>query len=244
VHPADELASHLRPDRGWLEQLGNEFQQPYMRALADFLTAEEAAGKTLFPARRHIFNALNSTPLEKVSVVILGQDPYHGPGQAHGLSFSVRPYVPKPPSLLNIFKEIQDDLTIQPPDHGCLQTWAEEGVLLLNTVLTVTQGNAGAHQGQGWETFTDQVIDLVNRERNGVVFILWGSHARKKGRNIDRRKHLVLESPHPSPLSAYRGFFGCKHFSKANEWLKQQGEPPINWALPSQLELLKRYGKA
>jgi len=244
VHPADELASHLRPDRGWLEQLGQEFHQPYMQALADFLATEEAAGKTLFPARRHIFNALNSTPLEKVSVVILGQDPYHGPGQAHGLSFSVRPYVPKPPSLLNIFKEIQDDLTIQPPDHGCLQTWAEEGVLLLNTVLTVTQGNAGAHQGQGWELFTDKVIDLVNRERDGVVFILWGSHARKKGKNIDRRKHLVLESPHPSPLSAYRGFFGCKHFSKANDWLQKQGKPPINWALPSQLDLLKRYGKA
>jgi uracil-DNA glycosylase len=244
VHPADELDSHLRPDRGWLEQLGQEFHQPYMQALADFLATEEAAGKTLFPARRHIFNALNSTPLEKVSVVILGQDPYHGPGQAHGLSFSVRPYVPKPPSLLNIFKEIQDDLTIQPPDHGCLQTWAEEGVLLLNTVLTVTQGNAGAHQGQGWELFTDKVIDLVNRERDGVVFILWGSHARKKGKNIDRRKHLVLESPHPSPLSAYRGFFGFKHFSKANDWLQKQGKPPINWALPSQLDLLKRYGKA
>jgi uracil-DNA glycosylase len=244
VHPADELASHLRPDRGWLEQLGQEFQQSYLRSLAEFLAAEEAAGKTLFPARRHIFNALNSTPLEKVSVVILGQDPYHGPGQAHGQSFSVRPYVPKPPSLLNIFKEIQDDLTIQPPDHGCLQTWAEQGVLLLNTVLTVTQGNAGAHQGQGWETFTDRVIDLVNRERDGVVFILWGSHARKKGKNIDRRKHLVLESPHPSPLSAYRGFFGCKHFSKANDWLQQQGKQTINWALPSQLNLLKRYGKA
>jgi uracil-DNA glycosylase len=244
VHPADELASHLRPDRGWLEQLGQEFQQPYMQALADFLATEEAAGKTLFPARRHIFNALNSTPLERVSVVILGQDPYHGPGQAHGLSFSVKPYVPKPPSLLNIFKEIQNDLSIQPPDHGCLQTWAEQGVLLLNTVLTVTQGNAGAHQGQGWESFTDQVIDLVNRERDGVVFILWGSHARKKGKNIDRRKHLVLESPHPSPLSAYRGFFGCKHFSKANDWLQQQGKQAIDWALPSQLELLKRYGKA
>ena len=244
MHPADELASHLRPDRGWLEQLGQEFQQPYMQALADFLATEEAAGKTLFPARRHIFNALNSTPLERVSVVILGQDPYHGPGQAHGLSFSVKPYVPKPPSLLNIFKEIQNDLSIQPPDHGCLQTWAEQGVLLLNTVLTVTQGNAGAHQGQGWESFTDQVIDLVNRERDGVVFILWGSHARKKGKNIDRRKHLVLESPHPSPLSAYRGFFGCKHFSKANDWLQQQGKQAIDWALPSQLELLKRYGKA
>ena len=244
MHPADELASHLRPDRGWLEQLGQEFQQPYMQALADFLATEEAAGKTLFPARRHIFNALNSTPLERVSVVILGQDPYHGPGQAHGLSFSVKPYVLKPPSLLNIFKEIQDDLSIQPPDHGCLQTWAEQGVLLLNTVLTVTQGNAGAHQGQGWELFSDKVIDLVNRERDGVVFILWGSHARKKGKNIDRRKHLVLESPHPSPLSAYRGFFGCKHFSKANEWLDRQGKQLIDWSLPSQVELLKRYGKA
>ena len=244
MHPAAELASHLRPDRGWLEQLDEEFHKPYLRSLAEFLTTEEAAGKTLFPARRHIFNALNSTPLAKVAVVILGQDPYHGPGQAHGLSFSVRPYVPKPPSLLNIFKEIQDDLGIAPPDHGCLQTWAEQGVLLLNTVLTVTQGNAGAHQGQGWEPFTDQVIELVNRERDGVVFILWGSHARKKGNNIDRRKHLVLESPHPSPLSAYRGFFGCKHFSKANEWLLSRGSKPIDWSLPSQLDLLKRFGKA
>ncbi len=244
MHPAEELASHLRPDRGWLEQLGGEFEKPYLRKLAEFLAAEETAGKTLFPARRHIFNALNSTPLEKVSVVILGQDPYHGPGQAHGLSFSVRPYVPKPPSLLNIFKEIQHDLAITPPDHGCLQTWAEQGVLLLNTVLTVVQGQAGAHQGQGWEAFTDQVIDLVNRERDGVVFILWGSHAHKKGKNIDRNRHLVLESPHPSPLSAYRGFFGCQHFSKANDWLEQKGKQGVDWTLPIKQELLKRYGKA
>ena len=244
MHPADELASYLRPDRGWLEKLDEEFRKPYLRALAEFLTAEEAVGKTLFPARRHVFNALNSTPLERVSVVILGQDPYHGPGQAHGLAFSVRPYVAKPPSLLNIFKEIQNDLDIQPPDHGCLQTWAEQGVLLLNTVLTVAHGQAGAHQGQGWEPFTDKVIDLVNRERDGVVFILWGSHARKKGRNIDRSRHLVLESPHPSPLSAYRGFFSCKHFSKANDWLQEQGKQTIDWALPSQIDLLKRYGKA
>ncbi len=244
MHPAEELASHLRPDQGWLEQLGGEFQKPYLRTLAEFLAAEETAEKTLYPARRHIFNALNSTPLEKVSVVILGQDPYHGPGQAHGLSFSVRPYVPKPPSLLNIFKEIQDDLAITSPDHGCLQTWAEQGVLLLNTVLTVVQGQAGAHQGQGWEVFTDQVIDLVNREREGVVFILWGSHARKKGKNIDRTRHLVLESPHPSPLSAYRGFFGCQHFSKANNWLEQKGKQRVDWALPSKQDLLKRYGKA
>ena len=243
MHPADELASHLRPGRGWLEQLGCEFREPYLRTLAEFLAAEETAGKTLFPARRHIFNALNSTPLEKVKVVILGQDPYHGPGQAHGLSFSVRPYVPKPPSLLNIFREIQDDLAITPPDHGCLQTWAEQGVLLLNTVLTVVQGQAGAHQGQGWEQFTDQVIELVNRERDGVVFILWGSHARRKGQNIDRSRHLVLESPHPSPLSAYRGFFGCQHFSKANNWLEQKGKRSVDWTLPFKQELLKRYGK-
>ncbi|TGN41035.1 uracil-DNA glycosylase [Marinobacter confluentis] len=244
MHPAEELASHLRPGRGWLEQLGEEFDKPYLVMLAEFLAAEEAAGKTLFPPRRFVFNALNSTPLENVSVVILGQDPYHGPGQAHGLSFSVRPYVPKPPSLLNIFKELQDDLAIKPPDHGCLQTWAEQGVLLLNTVLTVVQGQAGAHQGQGWEAFTDQVIELVNRERVGVVFILWGSHARKKGRNIDRNRHLVLEGPHPSPLSAYRGFFGSKPFSKANNWLEQKGSDQIDWSLPSKENLLGRYGKA
>jgi uracil-DNA glycosylase len=237
VYPADELASYLRPGGGWLEKLGEEFDKPYLRALAEFLAAEEAAGKTLFPARRHIFNALNSTPLERVSVVILGQDPYHGPGQAHGLSFSVRPDVAKPPSLRNIFKEIQEDLDIQPSDHGCLQTWAEQGVLLLNTVLTVAQGQAGAHQGQGWELFTEQVIDLVDRERDGVVFMLWGSHARKKCRNIDRSRHLVLESPHPSPLSAYRGFFGCKHFSKANDWLQQEGKMGVDWALPSRGDL-------
>jgi uracil-DNA glycosylase len=244
MHPAEELAGHLRPDRGWLENLEDEFRQPYMRGLAEFLAAEDAAGKTLFPPRRFVFNALNSTPLENVSVVILGQDPYHGPGQAHGLSFSVRPYVPNPPSLQNIFKELREDAGFSPPDHGCLQTWAEQGVLLLNTVLTVVQGQAGAHQGQGWETFTDRVIDLVNREREGVVFLLWGSHARKKGKSIDRSRHLVLEGPHPSPLSAYRGFFGSRHFSKSNEWLEQKGRPKIDWTLPSKQDLLKRYGKA
>ncbi|MDI9246134.1 uracil-DNA glycosylase [Marinobacter sp. CHS3-4] len=244
MHPADELAGYLRPGRGWLEHLGAEFQQPYMRSLAEFIASEDAAGKTLFPPRRFVFNALNSTPLDKVSVVVLGQDPYHGPGQAHGLSFSVRPHVPNPPSLQNIFKELHDNTGFVPPDHGCLQTWAEQGVLLLNTVLTVVQGQAGAHQGQGWEQFTDQVIDLVNREREGVVFLLWGSPARKKGKAIDRTRHLVLESPHPSPLSAYRGFFGCQHFSKANAWLNQQGKPAIDWSLPSKEQLLQRYEKA
>ncbi|MBU2875853.1 uracil-DNA glycosylase [Marinobacter salexigens] len=238
MHPVDEvLANHLRSDRGWKEHLADEFCQPYMQALAEFLAAEESAGKVLFPDSKHCFNALNSTPLDQVRVVILGQDPYHGPGQAHGLCFSVRPNVPTPPSLVNIFKEIQSDLGISPPDHGCLQSWAEQGVLLLNSVLTVVQGQAGAHQGKGWETFTDRVIETVNRERDGVVFLLWGSYAKKKGQHIDRNRHLVLEGPHPSPLSAYRGFFGCKHFSRANEWLVEQGCRPINWDLPSRADL-------
>ncbi len=241
MSPADVLAGHLKPGRGWDEHLSPEFHQPYMQQLAQFLAAEEAAGKVLFPPSTLCFNALNSTPLDQVSVVILGQDPYHGPGQAHGLCFSVRPDVPPPPSLVNIFKEIQSDLGIAPPDHGCLQPWAEDGVLLLNSVLTVEQGNAGAHQGKGWEDFTDKVIETINRERESVVFLLWGGYARKKGRHIDRDRHLVLEGPHPSPLSAYRGFFGCRHFSQANQWLEEQGQSPVNWALPSKTELLARY---
>jgi uracil-DNA glycosylase len=244
MSPVEVLASQLRPDRGWKEHLSEEFRQPYMQGLAEFLAAEEQAGKVLFPASQHCFNALNSTPLENVRVVILGQDPYHGPGQAHGLCFSVRRNVAIPPSLVNIFKEIQDDLGIAPPDHGCLQPWAEQGVLLLNSVLTVVQGQAGAHQGKGWETFTDKVIETINREREGVVFLLWGSYAKKKGQHIDRTKHLVLDGPHPSPLSAYRGFFGCKHFSKANDWLQRQGKPTVNWALPSKAELIERYKKS
>jgi uracil-DNA glycosylase len=243
MSPVEVLASQLRPDRGWKEHLSEEFRQPYMQGLAEFLAAEEQAGKVLFPANHHCFNALNSTPLENARVVILGQDPYHGAGQAHGLCFSVRPNVAIPPSLVNIFKEIQDDLGIAPPDHGCLQPWAEQGVLLLNSVLTVVQGQAGAHQGKGWETFTDKVIETINREREGVVFLLWGSYAKKKGQHIDRSKHLVLDGPHPSPLSAYRGFFGCKHFSKANDWLRQQGRPTVDWQLPSKEALLERYGK-
>lgn len=242
--PVAALAAQLRSGRGWTEHLADEFRQPYMQSLAEFLAAEEQAGKVLFPARQHCFNALNSTPLDRVSVVILGQDPYHGPGQAHGLCFSVRPEVPPPPSLINIFKEIRDDLGVAPADHGCLQPWAEQGVLLLNSVLTVVQGQAGAHQGKGWEIFTDRVIETVNRERNGVVFMLWGSYAKKKGQHIDRSRHLVLEGPHPSPLSAYRGFFGCRHFSRANQWLQQQGLAPVNWALPAKRDLLAAYGKA
>mgnify|MGYP005810133481 FL=1 len=243
MHPAEALAQQLKPGRGWDEWLADEFRQPYMRQLAEFLAAEEQAGKVLFPPRHLCFNALNSTPLDKVSVVILGQDPYHGPGQAHGLCFSVRPDVPPPPSLVNIFKEIEADLGHPRPDHGCLQAWAEQGVLLLNAVLTVEQGNAGAHQGKGWETFTDKVIETINRERDDVVFLLWGSYARKKGRHIDRNRHLVLEGPHPSPLSAYRGFFGCSHFSRANDWLLSRNRPAIDWSLPPKAELLQRYGK-
>ncbi len=244
MQPVEVLANQLKPGRGWTEHLANEFSQPYMQQLAEFLAAEEQAGKTLFPASHLCFNALNSTPLNQVRVVILGQDPYHGPGQAHGLCFSVRPHVATPPSLLNIFKEIQEDLGIQPPDHGCLQPWADQGVLLLNSVLTVVQGQAGAHQGKGWETFTDRVIETINRERHGVVFLLWGSYAKKKGQHIDRNKHLVLDGPHPSPLSAYRGFFGCRHFSRANEWLQQNGLPTVDWSLPSKSELLEKYGKS
>lgn len=241
MHPVEVLASQLEPGRGWKEYLADEFRQPYMLALAEFLKAEESAGKILFPANSHCFNALNSTPLDRVRVVILGQDPYHGPGQAHGLSFSVRPDVPPPPSLVNMFKEIESDLGIVPADHGCLQPWAAQGVLLLNSVLTVAQGQAGAHQGKGWETFTDKVIEAVNRERGGVVFLLWGNYAKKKGRHIDRNRHLVLEGPHPSPLSAYRGFFGCKHFSQANERLQEQGQQPVSWQLPCKADLQFGY---
>ncbi len=242
MHPATEaLLSHLKPGTGWRERLEGEFSQPYMEQLGAFLASEEQAGKTLFPRANLCFNALNTTPFDRTSVVILGQDPYHGPGQAHGLCFSVRPGVQVPPSLVNIFKEMNQDLGTPIPDHGCLQPWAEQGVLLLNSVLTVAQGNAGAHRGQGWETFTDRVIGHLNEEREGVVFLLWGSYAQKKGSFIDRNRHLVLEGPHPSPLSAHRGFFGQKWFSRTNEWLASKGLPAVDWALPDQATLEARY---
>lgn len=230
--PLQGLAQQLLPGRGWSEQLAEEFRQPYMASLAQFLAAEEAAGKNIYPPVHQVFNALNSTPLGQVKVVILGQDPYHGPGQAHGLSFSVLPGTRTPPSLVNMFKEIRSDLGIRPSAHGCLQAWADQGVLLLNSVLTVEQGRAGAHQGMGWEEFTNSVISAVNEQAQGVVFMLWGSYAHKKGRGIDHQKHRVLEAPHPSPLSAYRGFFGCQHFSRANQWLGDKGFGAIDWALP------------
>lgn len=219
-------------DSSWMQYVGPEFDQPYMKELKAFLVAEKKAGKTIYPAGDKIFNALNTTRFDDVKVVILGQDPYHGPGQAHGLCFSVLPGVRFPPSLLNIFKEIQNDLNIPIPEHGCLQSWAEQGVLLLNATLTVEQAKAGAHQGKGWERFTDAVISALNAHREGVVFLLWGSYAHKKGKIIDPNKHTVLKSVHPSPLSAHRGFFGNRHFSQANQYLEQQGKAPIDWRVP------------
>ena len=215
----------------WQQVVGDQFDQPYMQNLRAFLTAEKQAGKVIYPKGSDIFNALNHTPFEKVRVVILGQDPYHGPNQAHGLCFSVQEGVPPPPSLVNIFKELQSDLGIPSPAHGNLTSWADQGVLLLNAVLTVQQANAGSHQGKGWETFTDRIVQVLNEQREHLVFLLWGSYAIKKGQFIDRTKHLVLTAPHPSPLSVYRGFFGCKHFSQANGYLERYGQPAIDWSL-------------
>jgi len=216
-------------EKSWLTRLHSEFDQPYMQELRRFLLERKRSGAVIYPPGKLIFNALDSTPFDAVKVVILGQDPYHGPGQAHGLCFSVRDGVALPPSLQNIYREIADDLGRSPPESGNLQPWADQGVLLLNAVLTVERGRAGAHQGKGWERFTDRVVRELNDGRNGLVFMLWGSYALKKGAVIDRARHLVLTAPHPSPLSAHRGFFGCRHFSKANAWLEQHGRPPIEW---------------
>ncbi len=213
----------------WQAQVGDQFDQPYMRALQDFLSEEKAAEKVIYPPSEQVFAAFNQTPFNKVKVVILGQDPYHGPSQAHGLCFSVAQGVKAPPSLVNIYKELVSDVAIEMPDHGQLSRWAEQGVLLLNSVLTVEQAQANAHQGKGWEAFTDRVISVINAQREHIVFMLWGSYAQKKGAMIDRSRHCVLSAPHPSPLSAYRGFFGCKHFSQANDYLELKGLKPINW---------------
>lgn len=223
---------NVRLEASWLAPLQEEFEQPYMQGLREFLQREKRAGKQIFPAGDEMFAAFEHTPLDRVKVVILGQDPYHGPGQAHGLCFSVRPGVAIPPSLVNIFKEIQAELGLPIPNHGNLTAWADQGVLLLNSVLSVECARAASHQGQGWETFTDRVVELVNREREGVVFMLWGSYAQRKGAVIDGRRHCVLKAPHPSPLSAHRGFFGCGHFRAANEYLLSRGETPIDWSLP------------
>ncbi len=215
----------------WQTIIGHTFEEPYMLDLRSFLAAQKAAGKTVYPPGSQIFNAFNHTPFDQVRVVIIGQDPYHGPGQAHGLCFSVPSGVKPPPSLVNIFKELSDDLNINKPTNGDLTAWADQGVLLLNATLTVEAANAGAHQNQGWETFTDTVIQALNDQREGLAFVLWGSYAQKKGAIIDANKHLVVKSPHPSPLSAHRGFFGSKPFSKINTYLTQQGKTPINWVV-------------
>ena len=203
-----------------------------MQSLREFLRVEKAAGKAIYPPGPEIFAALDATPFEDVRVVILGQDPYHGPGQAHGLCFSVRPGVEVPPSLQNIFAEIERDLGIPRPDHGCLLPWARGGVLLLNSVLTVEAHRAGSHQNRGWESFTDAVVALLNRERERLVFLLWGAYAQRKGQIIDPRRHKVLKAPHPSPLSCHRGFAGCGHFSSANRYLLEHAQPAVDWALP------------
>ncbi|WP_269454040.1 MULTISPECIES: uracil-DNA glycosylase [Sphingomonas] len=226
----------VRLDPAWRMALSGEFASPYMADLRAFLVAERAAGKAIFPAASAWFRALDLTPLDRVRVVILGQDPYHGPGQAHGLCFSVPPGVRPPPSLGNIYKELRDDLGIGPPGHGCLESWARQGVLLLNSVLTVESGRAASHRDRGWERFTDAVIAQIAARPEPVVFMLWGSYAQKKAgfvHSADRGgHHLVLKAAHPSPLSAHNGFLGCRHFSRANAFLEARGLPPIDWRLP------------
>ncbi len=221
--PAKELS--------WKDVLSGEKERDYFTRLMAFIEGERAKGKTIYPKNSEVFNALQHTPFENVKVVILGQDPYHGPNQAHGLCFSVKPPTRPPPSLVNIFQELRDDVGFTIPRHGNLENWATQGVLLLNTVLTVEGGKPQSHANMGWETFTDRVIQELNDRKAGLVFLLWGSPAQKKGARIDVRKHHVLKAPHPSPLSAHRGFFGCKHFSQANALLEQQGKKPIDWSL-------------
>jgi uracil-DNA glycosylase len=216
---------------GWQQVLGQEKEAEYFQKAMQFVKEQRARGKTVYPAQQEIFNALKLTPFNQIKVVILGQDPYHGPNQAHGLCFSVRSHVAMPPSLKNIFQEIYDDLGLPIPSHGCLENWARQGVLLLNAVLTVEAGRAHSHANIGWETFTDRVIQAINDHREGIIFLLWGAQAQRKGRIIDPSKHYVLKAPHPSPLSAHRGFFGCQHFSTTNELLRQMGREPIDWSV-------------
>jgi len=227
----------IQLEPSWKARVGDWLQRPEMQALSEFLRGELRNGKIIYPPPKRIFAALDATPFDRVKVVVLGQDPYHGPNQAHGLCFSVLPGVATPPSLANIFAEIERDLHIPRPDHGCLLPWARQGVLLLNATLTVQAHQAGSHQGKGWEGFTDAVVDHLNRDREGLVFLLWGSYAQAKGKLINTRRHLVLKAPHPSPLSAYRGFIGCGHFSRANAYLREHGQTEIDWRLPSASEV-------
>lgn len=217
----------------WQKQLGEELQKPYMSKLFTFLADRQTSGATIYPKKESWFAALDKTPFEKVKVVILGQDPYHGAGQAHGLSFSVPTGCKTPPSLRNIYKELNTDLGMATPDHGCLTAWAEAGVLLLNSTMTVEEGEAGSHQGKGWEQFTDSVIRLLSGQREHLVFMLWGNFAQSKADLIDKDHHLILKAAHPSPFSAHRGFLGCRHFSKANTWLEKHGVAPVDWCLNS-----------
>lgn len=226
------MSDVIKLEESWRNALSAEFTKDYMLQLKAFLRAELDAGKRIFPKGSEYFAALDHTPVDDVKVVILGQDPYHGPGQAHGLCFSVQPGVPAPPSLVNIYKEMAEDLGVTQPGHGYLMSWADQGVLLLNSVLTVEAHQAASHQGRGWETFTDAIIAELNEKHENLVFILWGSYAQKKGAKIDTNRHLVVKSPHPSPLSSYRGFFGSKPFSKANAYLEEKGKTPIDWQLP------------
>jgi len=226
------MSDAIALDPSWKAPLLPEFESAYMAALRAFLVAEKKSGKRVFPKGSEWFRALDLTPLDKVRVVILGQDPYHGEGQAHGLCFSVQPGVRPPPSLVNIYKEIESDLGIRPPAHGFLEHWAQQGVLLLNSVLTVEQGQPASHQGKGWERFTDAIVRLVNARETPVVFMLWGNYAQRKAEFVDAQKHLVLKAAHPSPFSAHNGFLGCRHFSKANVFLESKGLAPIDWALP------------
>jgi len=232
----DSDMTDIKLEDSWKQALAPEFSAPYMAALRAFLQAEKQAGKVIFPKGSEYFRALDLTPLGQVKVVILGQDPYHGEGQAHGLCFSVRPGVRIPPSLVNIYKEMEADLGIVPPRHGYLEHWARQGVLLLNSVLTVERSLAASHQGKGWEKFTDAVIARVNAQETPAVFMLWGSYAQKKAAFVDTQRHLVLKAPHPSPLSAHNGFFGSRHFSKANAFLAAHGIEPIDWRLPEKPE--------
>lgn len=225
----EDPAASVQIESGWKEALRAEFGKPYFQELKSFLIAEKKAGQVIYPPGPLIFNAFNATPFKSVNVVILGQDPYHGPGQAHGLCFSVQHGVKPPPSLKNMYKELNADVGFVTPTHGNLESWAGQGVLLLNSLLTVRARQAGSHKGKGWETFTDAAIKAVNDHREGVIFLLWGRYAQNKGEIIDPQKHVVLKAAHPSPFSAHSGYFGCGHFSKTNELLQRQGKKTINW---------------
>lgn len=239
-----DMCTATKLDQPWQRCLASEFNLPYMQGLRAFLKSELQAGKTIYPKPHQYFSALNLTAFDQVKVVILGQDPYHGEGQAHGLCFSVPPEMRTPPSLINIYKELKHDLDLDIPNHGCFVPWAKQGVLLLNSVLTVEQGKAASHQQQGWERFTDAVIMAINEQKDHVVFILWGSYAQKKGALIDKRKHLVIAGVHPSPLSAHRGFFGQGYFSKTNTYLCAHNQTPIDWLLPSKKEVAQEFKHA